>query len=295
MSMIVDTFPFNKDFNALEIRYEELKDVVDLFVVSESAFTHSGMKKELHLRNATDVQNKMGSQLIVLSHDKRPFTKNPRTREMLQRRVIGNFLKGMNLHKSDLVIHSDCDEIPRASIIREIARSKVEVDALLELDNYANYLNARDGTWKRGRVQSWGKFRGIQEMRADIYIQNAASFRRHNLPIMRLTDFWSPRKFPFNKFPEVIQNNPLQLFQNAGWHFNNLIDESEIIEKIESSCHIEWNTPEVKSQALNNYHNASDIYTGAKHEVVNIDKSYPLHVLQNIERWKPFIYSGVQR
>lgn len=45
MTMIIDTFPFNKDFAALEIRIEELKGVVDIFVASESAYTHSGHAK----------------------------------------------------------------------------------------------------------------------------------------------------------------------------------------------------------------------------------------------------------
>ncbi len=290
MSMIIDTFPFNKDFNALEIRYEELKDVVDLFVVSESAFTHSGMKKELHLRNAIDVQKKMGSQLIVLSSDKRPFSKNPRTREMLQRQEITKFLKRLNLKPLDLIIHSDCDEIPRASVIQDIALTNLEADCLLEFDNYANFLNAKDGFWLRGRVQSWNRFRSIQHMRADIFIQKAAGQRRHKLPLMKLTDFWSPKRFPLNKFPEFVKINPLKVIQNAGWHFNNLIDEDAIIEKIESSCHVEWDTPEVKARAIQNYRNASDIYTGTKHTVIEIDETFPKCVTSNLQRWSHFIF-----
>ena len=290
MSMIIDTFPFNKDFNALEIRYEELKDVVDLFVVSESAFTHSGMKKDLHLKNATGLRNKIGPQLVVLSCNKRPLTKNPRTREMLQRQEITRFLKRLNLKPLDLVIHSDCDEIPRASIIQDIALSNLEADYLLEFDNYANFLNARDGFWRRGRVQSWNRFRSIQHMRADIFIQKAADQRRHKLPLMQLTDFWSPKRFPLNKFPEFVKINPLKVIQNAGWHFNNLIDEDAIIEKIESSCHVEWDTPEVKARAIQNYRNASDIYTGAKHAVIEIDESFPNCVTSNLQRWSHFIF-----
>ena len=293
--MIIDTFPFNKDFNALEIRYEELKNVVDMFVVSESVFTHSGISKELHLQNATGVRNKMGSQLVVLTSRKRVFTKNPRTREMLQRQEITRFLKGLNLKPLDLVIHSDCDEIPRASIVRQVAQSNAEIDALLELDNYANYLNTKDGFWQRGRIQSWNKFRSIQHMRADIYIHNSASNRRHQLPVMRLTDFWSPKRYPLNKFPELIKINTLQVFKNAGWHFNNLIDEESIIEKIESSCHVEWNTPEVRAKAIHNYKNALDIYTGAKHKVISIDETYPRHVVENIDRWSQFIFPTIRK
>jgi beta-1,4-mannosyl-glycoprotein beta-1,4-N-acetylglucosaminyltransferase len=291
--MIIDTFPFNKDFNALEIRYEELKEVVDLFVASESMFTHSGLKKDLHLSKAIDVLGKMEDKLVVLPSRKKPLTRNPRTREMLQRQEITKYLRSLDLLPTDLIIHSDCDEIPRASVIRELSRIEKEVDALLELDNYANYLNAQDGVWLRGRVQSWGKFRSIQHMRADIFIHNSANHRRHNLPVMRLTDFWSTRRFPLNRLPEFIRVNTLQIYQNAGWHFNNLFSEDEIIRKIESSCHTEWNTFEVRRNAIVNFKNAADIYTGKSHEIVEIDSSFPACIQKDIRKWSKFIFANI--
>lgn len=288
--MIIDTFPFNKDFNALEIRYEELKNSVDIFVASESAFTHSGLPKELHLTRASEVRSKMGEQLVVLGSKHKPMTKNPRTREMLQRQQITKYLRSLNLAPSDLIIHSDCDEIPRASVIDELARRKDSVDVILELDNYANYINARDGIWPRGRVVSQSNFRSIQHMRADIFIRQASEFRRHRLPIMRLTDFWSSKRFPFNSLPEIVSVRNLEVISKGGWHFNNLIEEHEIIQKIESSCHVEWDTPEVREAAINNYRNASDIYTGQRHEIVQIDETFPRHVRENQSRWSAFIF-----
>ena len=288
--MIIDTFPFNKDFNALEIRYEELKHTVDFFVASESAFTHSGLPKELHLTNATDVRSKMGEQLVVLGSKHKPCTKNPRTREMLQRQEITHYLKTIGLAPKDLIIHSDCDEIPRASIVEELAERKDPVDVILELDNYANYINAKDGIWPRGRIVSRSEFRTIQHMRADIFVRKASEFRRHRLPVMRLTDFWSTKRFPFNSLPEVVLVRNLEVIAKGGWHFNNLIQESEIIQKIESSCHIEWNTSEVRNAAINNYRNASDIYSGQKHEIVVIDNSYPRYIIENLEKWEPYIF-----
>ena len=288
--MIIDTFPFNKDFNALEIRYEELKNTVDLFIASEASFTHSGLPKELHLTNALKLRKIMGNQLVVLTAKSRPLTRNPRTREMLQRQQITTFLKSLNLSDSDLIIHSDCDEIPRASIVKELSSQKIPVDAILELDNYANYLNARDGVWSRGRIQSFGQFRSIQHMRADIFINAASKYRRHRLPLMRLTDFWSSKRFPFNQLPELVRTKEIRIIGNGGWHFNNLIEENEILQKIESSCHVEWNTEDVRSKALSNYRNAADIYTGQKHQIVEIDDTFPSYILLNQERWKRFIF-----
>jgi len=287
--MIIDTFPFNKDFNALEIRYEELKHVVDLFVASESSFTHSGISKELHLTNSVAARKLMGDKLIILAATKKPFTSNPRTREMLQRQQITKFIGTLDLCPSDLIIHTDCDEIPRASIVEELSRQDLMVDAILELDNYANYLNTRDGIWPRGRIQAFSKFRSVQHMRTDIYIHQASRFRRHNLPFMRLTDFWSYRRFPLNKLPELIEVRNLQIIQHGGWHFNNLFEENEIASKIESSSHTEWNTSEVRENALRNYRLGRDIYTGVEHQIVTIDDTFPKYVLDNLIRWDPYI------
>jgi beta-1,4-mannosyl-glycoprotein beta-1,4-N-acetylglucosaminyltransferase len=288
--MIIDTFPFNKDFNALEIRYEELRETVDLFVASEASYTHSGLSKELYLTNASELRTKMGAQLVVLASTKKPFTSNSRTREMLQRQRITSYLRTLNLSDSDLIIHSDCDEIPRATILKQLKSQKAPVDVILELDNYANYLNAKDGVWQRGRVQSFSRFHSIQHMRADIFIYNAEKHRRHRLPFMRLTDFWSSKRYPFNALPEFIKINELKILENSGWHFNNLIDESEIIQKIESSSHVEWNTEEIRSNAIKNYKSACDIYTGVKHQIVTIDQNYPRFVFENLDRWKPLIF-----
>jgi hypothetical protein len=40
---------FNKDFEALKIRLDELYETVDLFIVCESHYTFSGIPKALHL------------------------------------------------------------------------------------------------------------------------------------------------------------------------------------------------------------------------------------------------------
>lgn len=288
--MLIDTFPFNKDFNALEIRYEELKETVDLFVASEASFTHSGLPKELHLTNALELRKKMGDQLVVLASKKKPNTQNPRTREMLQRQQITKYLQSLNLSGSDLISHSDCDEIPRGTVLKSLKNEIMPVDVILELDNYANYLNTKDGVWPRGRVQSFGKFRSIQHMRADIFIQKAAKHRRHKMPLIRLTDFWSSKRFPFNRLPEFVEIKDLQIIPQAGWHFNNLISENDIIQKIESSCHVEWNTEEVRRSAIANYRNAADIYTGQKHQIVDVDESFPIYIFQNMSRWSTYIF-----
>ena len=47
---VYDCFLFWKEFDVLEIRLNELFSIVDKFIIIESAYTHSGLKKELYLK-----------------------------------------------------------------------------------------------------------------------------------------------------------------------------------------------------------------------------------------------------
>jgi len=292
--LIIDTFPFSEDFNALEIRYEELKDVVDFFIASESLYSHSGRPKLLHLQNAEELKKKMGKQLIVLSNTKSYLTRNPRTREMLQRQEITKYLRGLNLSPETVIIHSDCDEIPRAEAVLELAKSKKPINVLFEFDFYVNYLNAKSGKWYRARAISNCLFDSVQQMRADVFIYFASGTRRHNFPVMRLTDFWSSKRFPFYKFPERISVPKLEIVKNAGWHFNNLLSEDQIMEKIKNSSHTELSRKLSLERASYHYRNACDVWTGEEYKIVQIDMSFPKCVRENLDRWKDFIFDSKQ-
>ena len=80
---------------------------------------------------------------------------------------------------------------------------------------------------------------------------------------------------------------------NAGWHFNNLLPPEMIITKIKNSSHIEWNTVEVRSKAIENYYQGKDIYTSKKLKFENIDDKYPACIYQNIHNWENYIFKNI--
>lgn len=291
--MIVDTFPFNKDFNTLKIRLNELFEVVDLFIASESRFTHSGRRKPLFLsENFKDIDKNFQKKLVVLSDNTKHIVINPRIREMIQREGISKYLGDFNLKNEDLISHSDCDEIPRAKTLEFLAlKSKNKpINALLELRHFHNYLNLTSGTWLRGRVQSFSLFKGIQNMRKDIFLFMAASQRRHPLPIIRIPDFWTTRRFGIHFLPSKFTISNLEVIRDAGWHFNNLFLEEDIIYKIKSSSHFEWNKETILENAVKNLKDGRDIYTGEKYSPVKIDETFPSYITNNINRWSKFIF-----
>ena len=46
---VIDCFSFWREFNTLEIRLEELYEVVDFFVITEFVYTHTRQKKSFYL------------------------------------------------------------------------------------------------------------------------------------------------------------------------------------------------------------------------------------------------------
>lgn len=293
--MIIDTFRFNKDFNALKIRLAELYDVVDLFVIAERSYTDTGKRKPLYLSQNMSMFAKYSDKIKIVSSSKRYFTTNPRIRESRQRQLITTYLQKMRLTKSDLIIHSDCDEIPRSSIIEKLAKTKTSCNFLLELDMYSTRLNLYDSLWARCRVVSGDNYRSIAKLRQDIFLYNNYDIRRHNLPLIRVPDFWTHKYYGLWIFPQFVFTKPdLQVVKNAGWHFNNLFSLNQIIEKVEASSHYEFNTKEVKSNLVKYYGLGQEIYSGKQLKVVPIDETYPEIVRKNLAEWSEFIYPQIQ-
>ena len=92
----------------LKLRCEELKDVVDEFVLVECAKTYSGKTKRLYFE-----ENKMMFSEYNIKHIVADFEldSNPWTNEQLQRNYPAEYLK-KTIGSSDLVAFCDVDEIP---------------------------------------------------------------------------------------------------------------------------------------------------------------------------------------
>ena len=287
---IVDTFPFNKDFNTLEIRLNELWDIVDKFIVVESSYTHSGLKKPLYLKDKFMSYKKYHSKLMLISSTKKIFTQNARIREQFQRGLIDEQIKGLKLSAKDLIIHSDCDEIPRASTIQELAARCESNRYLLELDDFVYFLNLYQGKWARCTVTSFDRFKGVQYARQNMYVGHAVKYFRFNFPLMRVPDYWTTRRYL--RFLPIIKYNPrLVPIEGGGWHFNNLFSTDDIIEKIKSFSHTELvkQVDLSRSNISNLRENRKNIFTNSNLKKVEMNESYPKFVLNNLDKFSNFI------
>jgi beta-1,4-mannosyl-glycoprotein beta-1,4-N-acetylglucosaminyltransferase len=291
--MIIDTFMFNQDFNALKIRLSELYDVVDLFIIAETTYTHSGKPKPLHLSNNIGKFSEFKDKIVIVTNRRSIKTWYAPIRELHQRQLISKYLKSFRLGKDDLVIHSDCDEVPKKSVLLSLTKLNEDVNVLLELNAYSMHLNLSDGIWQRGQIISGNLYRSIAKMRQDIYIFQNYDLRRHKFPLMRVPIHFTHRYFGLWFFPQVVINKPkLQIVRNAGWHFNNLFKFNQIAEKISASSHTELDTFEVHSKISERYELGEDPYTGRKLKVVKIDETYPTEIQNNLEMWSEYIINN---
>lgn len=289
--MIIDTFIFNKDFNALEIRLAELYDFVDLFVISEVSYTHSGKQKPLYLTENLDKFSKYQDKIKIVTNRRKFFTSLAPIRESRQRQLISRYLNTLKLGKQDIIIHSDCDEIPRKSLLINLSQSKHEINVLLELTAYSTRLNLYDGIWRRGRVISGNLYRSIAVMRQDIFIFQNFDLRRHKLPFLRVPIFFSSRYFGLWKIPKPVFKKPsLEVISNGGWHFNNLFNFEQLVQKVDFSVHTELNTIQTHDKLKERYQSGCEIYTGRKLDLVIIDDTYPESIKNNLQKWDEYIY-----
>lgn len=289
--MIIDTFLFSNDFNALKIRLKELSEVVDLFIISESKYTFSGKRKKLYLTENMSELGDYSKKIVIVKNTRKYLTLIPWTREHRQRQLITKYLKKLKINHSDLIIHSDCDEIPRNNIIKSLYDRKTSVNCILELNNYQCYLNLPSGKWKRGRVITGDLYKSINKIHKDIFINEMLGHRRHRFPILRVPKYATDRYFFLWHLPEIILKfKNLEVVRNAGWHFNNLLSEKQLIAKVESSSHTEYNNDGFKSLILKRKRSGHDIFSGSKLNFVDIDDSFPRAVTDNIEDWSDFIF-----
>lgn len=111
--MIYDCFIFWNEFDLLEIRLNELKDVVDQFVICESDVTFVGKPKPLFLRERIDEFKDFNINLLTFEGKRNPETSW--TNEIAQRNYLATALQGA--FPKDTVILSDVDEIPTVNTV----------------------------------------------------------------------------------------------------------------------------------------------------------------------------------
>jgi len=139
--MVIDGFTFFNELDLLEIRLNELNDVVDFFVLVESTKTHSNQPKPLFFE---ENKRRFLEFLPKIKHivlDDLPDGDDPWEREKFQRRmVIERGFKDFSPLSIGMI--SDADEIPSAEVIANIENSLIEAGQAITIMQFFCYFYA---------------------------------------------------------------------------------------------------------------------------------------------------------
>lgn len=257
--MVYDCFTFFNELELLELRLHELKDVVDRWVLVENVITFQHRPKPLYFE---ENKHRFAEFLDRITHV--VVEDSPRTdfwaTEYHQRDQIARGL--VDCRPDDIVIVSDVDEIPRPEAVRRFAGAKESRIRPLAMNLYYYFVNCYVGShW------CWAK------------VMTHAALRACKGPNDARLKSWHPE----------------DIIQDAGWHFGYLGGVDRVIEKLKSFSHSEFSTPEytdpeVVARSIAEGRNI--IYDRGLFRFVNLDDTFPRHLLANRERYAALIKQG---
>lgn len=260
---IYDCFPFFNELDVLDIRFAELFDTVDRFVIVEATLTHGGQPKPLYFKENLQRYEKYLHKVTHIVVDSYPSLDS----WSIERHQRDQIMRGLTECKdSDVIIVSDCDEIPRASSLREYKAEKGVM--ALEQQLYYYKLNCASV----GAMWDWAKIVTYRELK---------------------------KKSPCEiRYTQSI--TPDSRIQNGGWHFSYMGNTDDIIHKIEATAHQEYNKDYIKERQRveSRVEQGKDIFDRPlTYKFVEIGNTYPKFVLDNIESFdkKGLIHHKIEK
>ena len=269
--MIYDCFTFFNELDLLEIRLNVLNDVVDKFVLVESSYTHSGMKKPLHFRENAARYAEFKDKLVAIEYIppqdiilKKPYNFNWLL-ENSQRNSILPALDKLNANDNDIVIVSDLDEIPNPNKF-QMAISMLDNGPVRFIEKmFYYYLNCIDE-----KMPYWGDSKN-----------NIGSYAIKKSDLVK----YSPQQFRLGNINQFIED--------GGWHFSYLNGIDAIVTKIKSFLHFDWyDKPEYTNKSLiaQKIANGQDIFDRKEHHYAKCAMdNHPQYIKDNVSKYSHLI------
>ena len=250
---IYDCSLFYDEFEQLEIRFNELKDVVDKFIICEGTRTFSRGRKDLLFEKNKERFAEFLDRVIYLVFDDGNYP--DKKKFAFERAQRDSLIRGLppTVGRDDIIILSDMDEVPRAESVKRFYEDKDKEFMTLRLHHYMYYLNS-------------------------------LLSKRLNGPVVFRYSYLGP--LSFTEMRGKRRRSPR--YGNAGWHFSCLGGVGRLSEKIKAYSHSDIfsrHIPNLEHKVENRlcYYNDKPLVT------VPIDDTFPLHVQNNPERWKDHI------
>jgi hypothetical protein len=263
---VYDCFMFFNELDVLEIRLQEMWDVVDYFVISEANMGHSGKPKEYIFEQNKDRFEKYMSKIRHIKVDDFPPAREAIERDRYQRYCIHRGLT--DIEPEDIIIVSDLDEVPRAEAVQAVINDE---------NDYERYIFT------------------IPMFQYKInYMKYFDVNKQPNIIVTRGRVFTNPQQereytFPWNRRPDDTV-----FVDHAGWHFTYFGDDNHAITKIQNFAHTETDTPEMIARhniewMVSNKYGHHGINHQERFDIVKVDDYFPKCITENIEKYEHMI------
>ena len=263
---IFDCITFFDNNLMFELRYHILSEVVDCFVICESKYDHKNTKKKLNFKNLNFFDQRKIKYIVI--EEPFPERNNVWENQAHQREYLLNNLNFLN--KDDYIFFSDPDEIPNPKILKNFQLKKKYGIFFQDCFNYKfNLFNKYETPWEGTRVCKKKNLKSIDFMRQKIKSKNL--------------------NYSFLRFDK---EKNIEIFEQGGWHFNNLMSPENISIKLKTFAHTEF--ADNKYSAINVIKNKIekriDLFErGHTYEKVSLDEKFPKYLTQNKKKYKNFI------
>ena len=93
-------------------------------------------------------------------------------------------------------------------------------------------------------------------------------------------------------FLRIDKEKSIEIFKNAGWHFNNILSPEEISLKLKTFAHSEFANEKFSSVNIieKKINNQIDLFErNHKYQKVEVDETFPKYIRNNMKKFKKFI------
>ena len=132
-----------------------------------------------------------------------------------------------------------------------------------------NLYNPYESPWEGTRVAKKKDLKSIDFMRQKIRVKNL----KYN-------------------FLRLDKEKSIQVFTNAGWHFNNIMSADQISIKLKTFAHTEFSSEKFSDPNIikSKIEKKIDLFNrGHQYRMINLDSSFPKYILENYNSYKDFI------
>jgi len=225
---IFDCTTFHSEHLMMDVRFNVLNEYVHKFIVTESTFSHSGKRKKLNF----DINNypKFKDKIIYVIIDKEPndiikienkLLTAPEKRSNSLKRIELSYNYMMNALDialdNDLIILSDNDEIPNLES-KKFKNSNKDIFIFKQLFFYYKFNLFYD-------LVPW---------------HGSKAAKKKTLLSMSWLRNLKNKKYPFWRLDTFFKNNKyinLDIINDGGWHFTNLMTPEKLYEKLTNFGH----------------------------------------------------------